>query len=119
MDLFALVFRGEFAQEETGRPAVHGDVVHDDQEQVFVSGSLNQVRPHQLALVQIHGLPGCVRKLFFAAQLDIDCAGWAGDLHGHPVAALEAGPQRLVPLDDFIQTAREHSDIQVTFQTIE
>ncbi len=114
----ALVQGDQLAEQHGGRPQVGDDVVHGEQQDVFVGGQAQELHPHERPGAQVEGageLPArqCLDAFlaFGAAQVlalldgQFQLAALVHDLHGLAVGLLERGAQRLVPADDLGEAA--------------
>ena len=120
------VARAQFAEEKCSRPAVDGDVVQRELEDVIVGGKADQQRAYQWAVCQIErrarlrdhcgfdgGPPGL--RVRDPRQVEHRQRERAGRLYRLAWCAVHvgiAGPQDLVPRDDLLQALGEHGGVE-------
>ncbi|NJZ71249.1 hypothetical protein GO304_05044 [Ralstonia solanacearum] len=123
-----LVQHAQFARQHTLRPAVRHDVVHRDQQHVFLLAQLYQAASDQRALLQVER--GSRLRLGLQAELVLrHCLGAQVDpvqrqsgvcrchaLHGLSVLSDEARAQRFVPRHDPVQRAAQCILVQLALQ---
>ncbi|MGX1095920.1 hypothetical protein RKD47_006686 [Streptomyces albogriseolus] len=107
---------GQLLQQHAPGPAVHGDVVHLDEQQVLVGGDAGEDGADRVLRGEVDGTPEePVVQLLRAADLDaLQCDAGRGvdHLHGFAVDGGEPRAQHLVPVHDRRQRAVQPLHVQ-------
>src|SRR5262249_31909499 len=120
----------QFAKEHGQRPTITDDVVHDDEEKMFLRGKSNKQRADQWTLSEIEGLLGGF--LEFLLSLGFAISFWKlgqidqrkfqlkfgiDDLNGSAFSGGESTSQDFMPLDNLLESCLEVVGIENATQT--
>src|ERR1051325_2605218 len=122
--------RGNFFDEDTDRPAVRDDVMHREEQDVFLFSKTKQHATHQRPARQVEELLACfvcepghfpfVLKLGQPAQVydgQLYCGRRFDHLHGLPVDDAKARAQDFMPPHHFVQRLFQRGGVESPLQT--